>query len=191
MARYAEGTSVPIDRSRAEAEKTLIRYGARGFLYAWETRAEPYPHPRDCRRCQGSRIDPDQTRDLGEREPRRCSAFPWNAPKSIERSVVVLGFTMRLDGVERQVRLDVPMPHELECGSRAKADAATRQRWRALVLVLKAKLEAVASGISTLESEFLAGIVLPNGMTLGQAVLPRLSEAVSSGRLLPPASSEG
>jgi hypothetical protein len=191
MARYAEGTSVPIDRSRAEAEKTLIRYGARGFLYAWETRAEPYPHPRDCRRCQGSRIDPDQPRDLGEREPRRCSAFPWNAPKSIERSVVVLGFTMRLDGVERQVRLDVPMPHELECGSRAKADAATRQRWRALVLVLKAKLEAVASGISTLESEFLAGIVLPNGMTLGQAVLPRLSEAVSSGRLLPPASSEG
>jgi hypothetical protein len=190
MARYAEGTSVPIDRSRAEAEKTLIRYGARGFLYAWETRAEPYPHPRDCRRCQGSRIDPDQTRDLGEREPRRCSAFPWNAPKSIERSVVVLGFTMRLDGVERQVRLDVPMPHELECGSRAKADAATRQRWRALVLVLKAKLEAVASGISTLESEFLAGIVLPNGMTLGQAVLPRLSDAVSSGRLLPPATTE-
>jgi hypothetical protein len=71
-----------------------------------------------------------------------------------------------------------------------KADAATRQRWRALVLVLKAKLEAVASGISTVESEFLAGIVLPNGMTLGQAVLPRLSDAVSSGRLLPPATTE-
>jgi hypothetical protein len=190
MTRYAEGTSVPMERSRAEAEKTLIRYGARGFLYAWETRAEPYPHPRDCRRCQGTRVDPDQpTQRAPGAEPRRCNSFPWNAPKTLERSVVVLGFTMRLDGVERQVRLDVPMPHELECGSRAKADAATRQRWRALVLVLKAKLEAVASGISTLESEFLSGIVLPNGMTIGQAMLPRLSEAVSSGRLLPAASS--
>jgi hypothetical protein len=192
MSRYAEGTSVPMERSRAEAEKTLIRYGARGFLYAWETRAEPYPHPRDCRRCQGTRVDPDQpTQRAPGAEPRRCNSFPWNAPKTLERSVVVLGFTMRLDGVERQVRLDVPMPHELECGSRAKADAATRQRWRALVLVLKAKLEAVASGISTLESEFLSGIVLPNGMTIGQAMLPRLSEAVSSGRLLPAARSEG
>jgi hypothetical protein len=192
MTRYAEGTSVPMERSRAEVERTLIRYGARGFLYAWETRTEPYPHPRGCGRCQGTRIDPDQSalRDRPGAEPRRCAVFPWNAPKTIERSVVVLGFTMRLDGVERQVRLDVPMPHELEVGSRAKAEAATRQRWRALVLVLKAKLEAVASGISTLESEFLAGIVLPNGMTLGQAVLPRLSEAVSSGRLLP-ASTEG
>jgi hypothetical protein len=190
MARYAEGTSVSMERSRAEVERTLMRYGASGFLYAWERRTEPYPHARDCRRCNGTRIDPDQPRDLAGREPRRCTAFPWNAAKTIERELVILGFKMRLDGREREVRLEVPMPHELEAGSRAKADAATRQRWRALVLVLKAKLEAVASGISTLESEFLSGIVLPNGMTIGQAMLPRLSEAVASGRLLPPASSD-
>ena len=38
-----------------------------------------------------------------------------------------------------------------------------RQRWRALLLIIRAKLEAVASGITTLENEFLANIVLPDG----------------------------
>lgn len=36
MARYAADTSVAADRSRAEIEKTLIRYGADGFGYGWE-----------------------------------------------------------------------------------------------------------------------------------------------------------
>lgn len=42
-------------------------------------------------------------------------------------------------------------------------------------------------GISTLETEFLANMMMKNGMTVGQAILPRLSEACDSGRLLPPA----
>lgn len=33
MARYAEGTTVPVDRSKAEIEKTLSRYEASGFGY--------------------------------------------------------------------------------------------------------------------------------------------------------------
>lgn len=36
MTRYAEGTSVPADRSRAEIERTLMRYGADRFAYGWE-----------------------------------------------------------------------------------------------------------------------------------------------------------
>lgn len=35
MSRYAENTSVPSDRSRAEIEKTLTRYGATAFAYGW------------------------------------------------------------------------------------------------------------------------------------------------------------
>jgi len=34
MRRYAQETSVPVDRSLAEIEKTLKRYGADQFLYA-------------------------------------------------------------------------------------------------------------------------------------------------------------
>jgi hypothetical protein len=52
---------------------------------------------------------------------------------------------------------------------------------------LPGMIEAVASGISTLEHEFLANVVMQDGRTIGQAILPRLSEAVSSGRLLGPA----
>jgi len=36
MRRYAENTEVTPDRSRAEIEKILVRYGATGFAYDWE-----------------------------------------------------------------------------------------------------------------------------------------------------------
>jgi hypothetical protein len=36
MTRYAERTEVASDRSRAEIERTLQRYGADGFIYGWE-----------------------------------------------------------------------------------------------------------------------------------------------------------
>lgn len=170
--RYAEGTSVPMERSRAEAEKTLIRYGASGFHYGWQRRTEPWPHPLGCG-CGGT----------NEIAGKPCTRAHYGVPKTLEREVVLVEFLMG----NRRVRLDVPMPHQAETGSAAKAEAATRQRWRALVLVLKAKLEAVASGISTLEAEFLANIVTGDGQTVGQIILPRMSEAVAAGRLLPPA----
>jgi hypothetical protein len=36
MTKYAANTEVPADRSRAEIEKTLVRYGATKFMYGWE-----------------------------------------------------------------------------------------------------------------------------------------------------------
>lgn len=41
-----------------------------------------------------------------------------------------------------------------------------RQRGRALLLVIKAKLEAVESGVETFEQAFLANVVLANGETV-------------------------
>lgn len=70
------------------------------------------------------------------------------------------------------------LPHTYE-GERTAAAAtkeyeqAGRQRWRALALVIKAKLEAVGTGIVTFEEEFLAHIVLPSGRTVTQDVTPR------------------
>jgi hypothetical protein len=55
-------------------------------------------------------------------------------------------------------------------------DQACRQRWRALVLVLKAKLEAIESGITTLDNEFMPYFILQNGMTLADYVIPQLSQ---------------
>ena len=58
-----------------------------------------------------------------------------------------------------------------------------RKRWRALLLIIRAKLEAVESGITTLESEFLANIVLPDGGTVGQWLAPQIDAAYATVRL--------
>lgn len=70
-------------------------------------------------------------------------------------------------------------------------EQATRQRWRALKLVIQAKLEAVEAGITEFEAEFLAHIVLPDGTTVGQWALPQVAVAYESGsmpKMLPAAS---
>lgn len=60
-------------------------------------------------------------------------------------------------------------------------EQAIRQRWRALNLVIKAKLEAVAAGIVAFDEEFLAHVVLPNGYTVGDTVGPKVAEAYALG----------
>jgi hypothetical protein len=105
----------------------------------------------------------------------------------------------------RHVRFELPLPdrndkaytHHAPRSSyrtpkpRTAADAAKqweqacRTRWRALALVIKAKLEAVASGITTFESEFLAHIVLPDGRTVGGWIAPQLAVAYERGGMPP------
>jgi hypothetical protein len=60
-------------------------------------------------------------------------------------------------------------------------EQACRQHWRALVLVVKAKLEAVEVGISEFEQEFLANIVTADGRTIGQVLVPQLDSVVLQG----------
>lgn len=98
----------------------------------------------------------------------------------------------------RHIRFGLPLPdpkareftHTPSKGqARAPADAekaweqACRQRWRALALVIKAKLEAVAAGITTIEDEFLAHTVLPDGTTMGQWAKPQIEEAYRIGAM--------
>lgn len=59
-----------------------------------------------------------------------------------------------------------------------------RARWRALLLCIKAKLEAVEIGITTFEEEFLAHIIIGDGKTIGQRVIPELSTISNTGPLL-------
>ncbi|MDH2310381.1 hypothetical protein [Methylobacterium brachiatum] len=60
---------------------------------------------------------------------------------------------------------------------------ATDQQRRAIGLVVKAKIEAVAQGISTVEQEWLAHIVLPDGSTVGDWIEPQLQVAYDQGRM--------
>ncbi len=105
-----------------------------------------------------------------------------------EHGRAMLGFRVR----ERMVRFEIPLPKVTDYKWRYGAtdnqkqkqiDQDTRQRWRALLLVIKAKLEAVESKIATFESEFLAHIVLPNNQTVGDVLLPQIQHAYATGRM--------
>lgn len=68
----------------------------------------------------------------------------------------------------RAVRMLLELP---ENGSRERP-----RRWRVLLLVLKAKLEAMDAGISTFDAEFLAFIRLDDGQSAGQFMASRLPQ---------------
>lgn len=63
-------------------------------------------------------------------------------------------------------------------GAAAEAyEQAVRQSWRALYLVIRARLEAIEAGIETFEEAFLAHVVLPSGETVGDLTAPAIARA--------------
>jgi hypothetical protein len=151
MPSYAKETTVPVEKSRAEMERILMRYGATGFFSGYA------------------------------------------------EGIAMVGF--KID--ERMVKIVLPLPdrdseefthyyHAGSCKKALSAEAATkkwekacRQRWRALCLIVKAKLEAVECGISTIEKEFLADIVMPDGRSFGEWAQPQVDKMYKSGKMPP------
>lgn len=56
-----------------------------------------------------------------------------------------------------------------------------RRAWRLLLLLLKAKLEAVREGATTIEREFLADMLLADGSTVSEWAEPQLAIAYRDG----------
>jgi len=148
MPKFAENTSVAAERSRAEIERILARYGATGFMYGWSAEHATVAFDMNARRVM----------------------FRLPMPASDDRE-----FTHTPSRGTRRSAAQIE----------AAYDQAVRQRWRALALVIKAKLEAVESGITLFEEEFLAHIVLPNGQTVGHWMLPQVEQAYSRGTMPP------
>ncbi len=100
------------------------------------------------------------------------------------RSGTDFGVTFSIQG--RRVRFQVSQPQAKDlpksqtrrhgyksAAERTKQALAQeeRRRWRALLLCIKAKLETVATGIESFESEFLAYIVTDNGKTVYDRIM--------------------
>jgi hypothetical protein len=66
-----------------------------------------------------------------------------------------------------------------------KIDQMIRSKWRALCLAIKAKLECVEAGITTLEQEFLAHILLPNGKTVSDVLIPQIEVSYRTNEMPP------
>lgn len=60
-----------------------------------------------------------------------------------------------------------------------------RSRWRALLLVIKAKLEAIDLGIMTIEDAFVGETVLPDRQTVAEYMRPQIESAYATGRMPP------
>lgn len=116
----------------------------------------------------------------------------------------MIGFFMH----ERHVRFLLPLPdrnsreftHTPErnqartrTAAERQYEQAVRQRWRALALVVKAKLEAVESGIVDFTSEFGPFIVLPDGSRMIDHMTTAIETAYETGEVpaLLPASTLG
>lgn len=84
---------------------------------------------------------------------------------------------------ERIVRFVIALPDQKKLGTGERYGRAERQRWRALLLVIKAKLESVENAIETFESAFLSQIVMPDDRTVADIVLPQIAESYKSGRM--------
>lgn len=84
---------------------------------------------------------------------------------------------------DRIVRFVIALPDRKKLGEGVRLERAERQRWRALLLVIKAKLESVENGIEAFEQAFLSQIVMPNDQTVSDIVMPQIAESYATGRM--------
>lgn len=145
---YAANTSVSPEKSRAEIETLLKRYGAQSFAY-------------------GS--SPERA-IVGFQAHGRSLRFVVKMPDPQDKRFARDGRGSPRSPLQRQ----------------AAIEQEVRRLWRALALAIKAKLEAVQSGIATFEDEFLAYTVLPGGVTVGEELHPKIAAAIKDGRLNAP-----
>ena len=141
--KFAEGTSVAVEKTKAELDALLVKFGA----------------------TQRALFQDD---DSGR---------------------AAIQFRM----CDRMIRLELKCQKPLidNPKERAKSEQNAREVWRRLLLVTKAKLEIVADGASTVEREFLADIMLPDGSRVHDKLAPQIADSYQSGQmppLLPPRS---
>lgn len=86
---------------------------------------------------------------------------------------------------KRRVKFLIPLLVAKRSADEKKVAAEHRRMYRALLLVLKAKLEAVNSGIVTFDTEFLPYIVTSGAVTVAEQIVPKLEEALEDGGRLP------
>ncbi len=143
--RYAASTTVPVDRTRSEIERTLVRYGADEFAYGWGQGRALVSF-----RIAGRLIRIELP--LPDRDDRRFTRTPTGKARTAQQA-------------------------------EKEWEQACRASWRALALVIKAKLEATEAKISTVEQEFLAWVVLPDGSTAGEWMAPQIERAYTGGAM--------
>lgn len=139
---YAQGTSVPIEKSVSEIVTLIKRVGA--------NRIAQYE------------------------EPFRLAVQCFLQDR-------LLRFSVSLPTIETIPTRVGTGPFRTDAKRLELLKQSHRQRARALLLVVKAKLESVESGVESFEEAFLANVVMPDGQTVAEKAVPLISQAYESG----------
>lgn len=150
---YAADTEVSVEKSRAEIERILSKYGATRFAYMTDDMRAIIAFQAHGKFIKFQLPLPDRHAKTITHRERIIRGHSY-------------GFVPRTP--EEQNKL---------------WEQACRSRWRALCLCVKAKLEAVACGITSFEQEFLAHFVMPGGQTFGEYAIPQIEEATKTGKM--------
>lgn len=155
---FAKGTTVLVSKTRGEIEALVEKYGASRFASGWQDDADGALCAAISFAARG-----------------RLVRFKLRMPTREETLAVLRKKPSYRYGRPADSALDI-----------AQADEQ-RRRWRCLLLVLKAKLESIESGIETFDEAFLANIVTDGNLTIYEAI--KLGE--SGVRMLAPMEAAG
>jgi hypothetical protein len=147
------------------------------------TATKPRPY------AAGTKVSEVRTREEIDKLLKRWGAEKRAYAQDDDRGIARIEFFLS----DRRLRFDVPLPSlsdfTLTESGRARGEVvatqlyeqALRTRWRAFGMVIKAKLEMVATGIESFEESFLSHIVLSDGSTVGEQVISQLEAIYESG----------
>jgi hypothetical protein len=125
--------------------------------------------------AEKTRVPVEQSRTEIERLLGKYKATSVAVYTSVDHAAIA--FEMR----DRRIMFRLGMPK----GDDQRAAQSRRQKWRALLLAIKAKLTSVEDGIETFEDAFLAHIVMPDGSTVAEHVRPRIASAYREQKMIP------
>lgn len=104
-------------------------------------------------------------------------------------------YAIQFSLADRMIRFRLPLPSIEDMPKRdgrnslltnkqliARLEQAKRSKARALMLVIKAKLESVEAGIETVEQAFLANVVMADGATVYDRISRPIALEYQSGR---------
>lgn len=149
----------------------------------------PKSRPPARKYAEGTSVTAEKSRQELETLLRRQGAAEFAISSTPERTV----FIYRLHGRMIKHVLEQPKDNEIKKPLKAtkngtpderKAllrEAEWRRRWRALVLLVKARFEYIDLGSSSFEREFLADTLLPDGQTVSEAALPAIANSYQTG----------
>lgn len=132
-------------------------------------------------------VSPEKSQEEIKRTLRRYGADRFGVMEERTKGHVMFEY----NGLMIQLSVNFPEKKDFEKTETGKKridsavesalNQAIRQRWRALTIAIKAKLEAIECGISTIEQEFMAFVMMPDGRPLGEHVVPKLHELAQGG----------